>query len=427
MKFVFADSLDLVDPNYNFLNDENGTGRQPYWDDQYPHELLGYAPYQGMLVSRAIVGDHHFVGKYSESQAMRFRRVGAREFLRLNRPEFRDLMIMGDCGAFSYCGQQVPPYTPADTVEFYGDGKFTHGCSIDHIIFDFDPDAKGFSSGSDDARHRFGVTLELASEFFGASRVLGSGFTPIGVVQGWSCESMAEAARQLLAMGYRYIAIGGLVPLKTDAIHRAVAAVDEVVRDYSDARMHLLGFAKADEIQQFKGYRVASFDTTSPLIRAFKDARRNYFLPGADGGLQYFAAIRIPSALESNALQRLVKMGRLQQEALVKLEGQALTAIRAFGRGETDVDSTLDALLAYARPFQATIKGSEETVEKRLVTLRNHYARTLDARPWRHCNCAVCQQAAIEVIVFRGSNRNKRRGIHNLAVFDEHINNINRL
>ena len=56
MKFIFADSLDYIDPGYDFLLDRNADGRRPYWDDQYPHEALGYAPYQGMLVSRAIVG-----------------------------------------------------------------------------------------------------------------------------------------------------------------------------------------------------------------------------------------------------------------------------------------------------------------------------------------------------------------------------------
>jgi hypothetical protein len=106
---------------------------------------------------------------------------------------------------------EEPPYTPEDTVEFYADGGFTHGCSIDHIIFELDTKVKGLNGGSEQARDRFDITLDLADAFFKASRILGQGFTPIGVVQGWSPASMAEAARRLLAMGYRYLAIGGLV------------------------------------------------------------------------------------------------------------------------------------------------------------------------------------------------------------------------
>lgn len=140
MKFIYADSMDFVDPGYDFLHDRNAEGRSPYWDDLYPHEILGYAPYDGILVSRGIVGDHRISGKYTEAQAMRFRRVGARTFLRLDAPRYGDLAIFGDCGAFTYHKEPEPPYTPEEMVEFYGDAGFTHGCSVDHIIFDFDED-----------------------------------------------------------------------------------------------------------------------------------------------------------------------------------------------------------------------------------------------------------------------------------------------
>ena len=421
MKFVFADSMDYVDPNFDFINDQNAANRKPYWDDQYPHELLGYAPYDGMLVSRAIVGDHLFPGKYTEAQAMRFRRVGARNFLRLDRPEHAGMMLMGDCGAFSYSTSEVPPYTVDDTVEFYADAGFTHGCSIDHIIFEFDPAAKGTEGGSPIARDRFDITLELAQHFFRASRELGDGFIPIGVVQGWSPGSMTEAAHSLLAMGYRYLAIGGLVPLRTETIHQAVDAVDAAVRCKTDARIHLLGFAKADEIGQFSRYRVASFDTTSPLIRAFKDARRNYYLRDNDGHMAYYTAIRIPQAHENNTLKRQIKSGRLHQETLTRMESNALSALRAYSNRRIGVESALDAIIDYARPVHCSPGESEQTLERRMATLRKHYRQTLESRPWERCQCGVCSMSGVEVIVFRGSNRNKRRGIHNIGVFREHL------
>ncbi|WP_287378210.1 hypothetical protein [Mesorhizobium sp.] len=122
MKFIFADSLDHVDPRYDFIRDRYAAGRTPYWDDFYPHEIMGYAPYDGVLVSRGIVGGAAVGGKYTEAQAMRFRRVGARTFLRLDTPEFAHLPIFGDCGAFTYHKEELPPYTPEDTAEFYDDG-----------------------------------------------------------------------------------------------------------------------------------------------------------------------------------------------------------------------------------------------------------------------------------------------------------------
>ena len=40
--------------------------------------------------------------------------------------------------------------------------------------------------------------------------------------------------------------------------------------------------------------------------------------------------------------------------------------------------------------------------------------RTLTDRPWQRCPCKVCQTSKVEVILHRGSNRNKRRGFHNI-------------
>lgn len=88
--------------------------------------------------------------------------------------------------------------------------------------------------------------------------------------------------------------------------------------------MHVLGFARADEIGSFRDFGITSFDTASPMIRSFKDANKNYFLPDASGGLTYYTAIRIPQALENNKLMALVKRGALGQEELVRLEREAL-------------------------------------------------------------------------------------------------------
>lgn len=426
MKFFFADSQDYVDPLYDFINDMPGEGRQPYWDDQYPHEILGYTPYDGVLVSRAIVGDPGASGRYSESQAMRFRRVGAREFLRFNLPEHLDKPVFGDCGAFSYSKQKTPPYTASDTVEFYGDGQFTHGCSIDHIIFEFDSNAKGLDGGSEESRERYNITLQLASEFIAESRVLGKHFTPVGIIQGWSPASLADAAIKLVKMGYQYLAIGGLVPLNVRDIHQAVTAVHNAVNQWPQVKLHLLGFAKADNLHEFTQYKqVASFDTTSPLLRAFKDKNKNYYLPNSEGKLDYFTAIRIPQALDNTKLKNHAKAGHFIQEDLLRMESAALETLRSFDKREADIEEVLDALIAYSRPLHWTPKISEDSLKRQLHTLRLHYQRTLEVRPWQHCGCTICRTASVETIIFRASNRNKRRGIHNIGVFYDHLKRIN--
>lgn len=421
MKFIFADSMDFVDPGYDFVTDRHAPGRKAYWDDAYPHEILGYAPYDGVLVSRGIVGDHRVPGKYSQSQAMRFRRVGVRTFLRLDTPKFASLDLFGDCGAFTYVKQDVPPYAPNDTAEFYDDCGFTHGCSVDHIIFDFDERAVGMQGGSLEARRRFDLTLDNAAEFRREAAHSGR-FTPLGVIQGWSPQSMAEAGRRLAAMGYDYLAVGGMVPLKSDQIRAALGAIRDVVP--SSVRLHILGFAKANEIGSFGPFGITSFDTTSPLLRAFKDAKQNYFVRTGAGRLKYYMAVRVPQSLENLQLQRLVREGAFRAEDLTQLEADALVTLRAYARRELALDHVLEPVLRYGA-IVATGQAYDQVKDTpTIIKLAAAYRETLRDRPWEACGCQICKQAGIEVMLFRASNRNKRRGMHNLDVYNQIVGDL---
>lgn len=421
MKYIFADSIDTVDPGYDFLTDRFSPTRSSHWDDQYPHELMATPPYAGVLVSRGIVGDHRFAGKYTPAQAMRFRRLGARKFLRLDTPKLQHMPIFGDCGAFSYVTEDVPPYTPAEILEFYADAGFTHGCSVDHIIFDFYREDGSPVAGSSDARRRFDITLENACEFLRLSRELGPSFTPLGVAQGWSPSSLAEAAYRLEQMGYSYLAIGGLVPLRAEDIHRCLKAIH--ARISPTTRIHLLGFAKAEQIDQFVGYNIASFDSTSPLIRAFKDAKSNYYIEGSNG-LDYYSAVRIPQAIDNNRLLRAVKTGKLEQEVLLRLEATALNAVRGYDRDAVTLEDAVEAVAEYGSLLAPDPMEDTVSREKLRNGIRESTRRTLTDRPWKRCRCVVCKELSIEVMIFRSSNRNKRRGFHNLGVFYAHVQKL---
>jgi len=427
MKFIFADCLDYVDPDYNFETDSSSPKRRPYWDDMFPHEIMEETPYDGILISRAIVGDHLLKGKYSESQSMRFRRVGAREFLRFNRPKDQDKWLFGDCGAFQYSKFEKPPYTPYDMVQFYDDGGFTHGCSVDHIIFHFNAKLTGMDLPEDpvaaeDCKRRFEITLENASQFIKESRSISQRFIPIGVIQGWSPGSMAKAASELLKMGYNYLAIGGLVPLRSEEIHQALKGIFDEITYNPLAKIHLLGFEKADILDQFIGsYPITSIDTTSPLTKAFRDETKNYYLSNGRGSLDYYTSIRIPQALENISFKRAVQEGSLQCEHIEILEKQALCKIRQYAARQVDLDEALASIMDYSRIFYIAKKLSPEKIENKIDSLSLRYKRTLQDRPWEICKCRICRECSIEVLIFRASNRNKRRGIHNIKVFHDHI------
>jgi len=346
-------------------------------------------------------------------------RDGARRFLRFDGPAHKDLMLMGDCGAFAYLDHPEPAFKPAEVVEFYLDAGFTHGVSPDHVILQCELDNPPATRMPQDTRRRFDITLENAKEFFKLARTEGNAFVPVGAVQGWSPKSMAKAADALVKMGYKYLAIGGLVPLRVDAIKQVLGCIREAIGP--GTALHLLGFAKAEQIGEFTGYGISSFDSTSPLIRAFKDEKANYYTEDTQGGLAYYTAIRIPQAMENPRLMQGVKRGLFAADDLHVREERALRMLRAFDQGKESIEATLNSVMDY---HQYLVRGESDDLNaqnKALERTRARIERTLRDAPWKHCGCAICRSAGVDVIIFRSSNRNKRRGFHNLGVYHKHV------
>jgi hypothetical protein len=423
MKFLYSDTQDYVDPDYNFIEDRTAPGRKKYWDDMYAHEIMSPAPYDGLLVSMSGLRQAEGVAtskvRYSTAEEQRFLRDGARKFLRYGGPKFAKSMLMGDCGAFAYVEHEYPAYKPKEVVEFYDQAGFTHGVSPDHIIFDCDLSNPPATQIPVSTLNRYQITQQNAEIFFNLVEEEDFPFEPMGAVQGWSPKSMAESAQILEKMGYRYLAIGGLVPLKVDAIHEVLKYLRSAIKP--ETKIHLLGFAKADHIHQFLDYGITSFDSTSPLIRAFKDQKSNYFLPKSGGGIDYYAAIRIPQSIENTRLVRGIKMGLFNPDVLMIKEKLALAAVRGLDAGTASGQDALSAVMEYHQ-FLLRGEGTDlSTQEKELRSTELLVSRTIRDMPWKHCDCDICRKVGVEVIIFRSSNRNKRRGFHNLHVYHQHV------
>ena len=71
-----------------------------------------------------------------------------------------------------------------------------------------------------------------------------------------------------------------------------------------------------------------------------------------------------------------------------------------------------------------TMIGQSQDLGKRMLEAQQQLMRTLEAAPWRQCGCAICKAARIEVMIFRASNRNKRRGFHNLRVYHQYVKGV---
>lgn len=75
-----------------------------------------------------------------------------------------------------------------------------------------------------------------------------------------------------------------------------------------------------------------------------------------------------------------------------------------YSRYEVAASEVLDAVIEYDERLSRSSDAR---------SMRAKYERTLLDRPWEKCDCPFCRDAGIHVLIFRGSNRNKRRGAHN--------------
>lgn len=404
MKFFFPDSQDQIDPRFDFVTEERSILRVRQRDDLYAHEALRTPPFDGLLVSKAIVdGAGGGVGKYTVSQRHRLYRQRAQRFFRLDHAS-RPLEIMGDCGAFNYVREDVPPYTPDEVIDFYHHCGVDLGVSVDHVIFGYNP---ATDNGVDDAAlpdwsRRQAITLDLAAEFLTACRRRKTTFEPLGVAQGWSPASYTHSVATLQNMGYQRIALGGMVPLRTHHIMSCLTAIDDVRE--GTTRLHLLGISRCENAAGFASLGVTSFDSTSPFQQAFKDDRDNYYTAE-----RTYVAIRVPQVDGNNKLKDAIRAGRISQDAAISLERESLRLLRAYAIREARLDDVINTLRAYESLYDPR---KDHTVA---------YRETLTDRPWERCACGICDRIGIEVIIFRGAERNKSRGFHNLHVFSRRL------
>jgi hypothetical protein len=388
MKFFFPDSQDQVDPSFDFVSEERSSARLRHRDDEYAHEVFKRPPFDGILVSKAVLDS----GRYSLPQKHRMLRSGVRSFFRITDPL---LQTMGDCGAFAYVREEEPPFSVAEVVEFYQTMGFDYGMSVDHIILGYEPSDRNVP---EDWRSRQALTLRLAERFLSRHSTTGAKFIPIGVAQGWSPTSYVHSVIRLQELGYKYLALGGMVGLKTVDILKCLKEIKQALAP--GVSLHLLGITRIESVLEFGDYGVTSIDSTSPLRQAFKDMRDNYY---ADD--RTYTAIRVPQVEANPQLVRLIKAGRVDQTEARRLEQACLKVINAFDKKLASVTETVDLLVEYERLYE----------DRR--TFEDIYRETLEERPWDRCPCEVCRALGIHVMLFRGAERNRRRGFHNLFVF----------
>jgi hypothetical protein len=379
LQYFIPEWDDLVDPDYDFATDTHSGGAADWSNQAYAHQLYPEPNYDGLLVSKVIA-------EATRRKKERLHRHGVHRHLRVP-PEF---FVMGDCGAFGYVNEDRPPYSTEEILDYYTRLGFDAGVSVDHLI----------TPGTHHQRQeRYDLTLQNAEDFLKEHRRRGLRWEPIGAVQGWDAESYASAARRCVTMGYGYVALGGLVRTNTREILRIVRAVHEVVPD--SVKVHLFGLARLGALNAFADLGVRSVDSASYLRQAWTRTAASYVLEH-----DAYAALRIPDLNKGPSGKRVRQQSTVSPDRLAALEQAALKAVRAYAGRDCSLDACLNALLDYDR-----------FVTSDRVDMAGHYRKTLEARPWEQCPCLVCSRWGVEVIIFRGNNRNRRRGFHNTFVF----------
>ncbi len=369
-KYFIPDWDDRVDPQFDFLNE---TARNRGWEHEaYAHEIFESPPYDGILVSKV-------VEETSRQRKERLRRLGVHAALRVPA----HFPVLGDCGAFGYIDQPVPPYSASDVIDYYTLCGFDLGVSVDHLI----PTAD-----HPDRELRYRITLKNAREFLREHARRKCSWIPVGAVQGWDPESYAEAAARTAKMGYRLIALGGLVRSSTREILDILHAVKPVLP--KGVGLHLFGLSRTALLPELASHQVLSVDSASALRQAWLSPDQNYHTEEKN-----YCALRVP---QSKGIKTLAA-----DSGALKLERELLDALRGLDTGAVDSSVAWEKLERYTHLTVPEI--SSPRMKKMQLTM--------ERRPWQSCSCSICRQWGVEVAIFRGNNRNRRRGFHNTWVF----------
>ena len=411
MKYFIPDWDDRVDPNFDFNADFEQTRKSDSYKGRvYAHEIFENPPYHGILIS---LGMFHKKLRLENSNSQPSIRgfTNIKEYLRID--DQNPLQVMGDCGAFSYVNQEKGPFSVTETADLYANLGFDLGISLDHLVVKSIVDENGekIDLDEDEQEQRRQLSLKNAEEFLKYCQEKKYSFIPIGSAQGLSTEDYIDSVNQLIEMNYEYIALGGLTRCTTAQVEEIVTAVMEQVisQKQPGIKVHLLGILRPQLLEKFRRFGITSFDSASYFRKAWLRASMNYF--GIDGN--WYAAIRVPYSWNPNIRAGAEEQG-ISLDELPRLEKEALNALKQTATSQKELDTALEVVLKYDRLLSRT---SEK------MDLKEQYKQTLQSRVWEKCSCEICKGIGFDVMIFRGANRNRRRGFHNVKMFYDHILN----
>lgn len=411
MLYFLPDWDDMLDEHFDFRGDRFSAPKKADRQEVHCTRLMAdQRMCDGVLVSLAqhmAVRSKGALKKFASTDAGTLAPEPMRHRFGLSENQW----LFGDCGAFSYVNKPEPDIESGRALAMYQLYGFDFGASVDHIPVPVISTLEGKRFLSPEERvRRVDITKENAAEFIALHRKRKCTFVPVGVIQGLDPESYARQLREYVDMGYEHVGIGGLVPRSDKDILEVVQALDGERRAGGlEPWIHLFGVYRPKIHRQLREFGATSFDSATYFRKAWLRSGQNYLNPD---GKSWHAAIRIPMTSDPRTRKRL-EASNLPLNELAKLEREALDALHEYDDGRRSLESTIQAVEAY----DFLLKRGEDHG----VNLIPAYEQTLAERPWEKCGCAICQSTGIDVVIFRGANRNKRRGTHNTAILYESV------
>ena len=405
--YFLPDWDDLLDPHFDFEADMFSAPTRAERVDRHCADLMKPARIaDGILLSLA----------QCQAQKGLLRKPAGTEKTALAPPPIRqhfgleeDQYLFGDCGAFSYVNEDLPALDVDNAVALYESYGFDFGASVDHMpVATITKGGRKLPLSSGERSERIRITRQNAEMFIASARQRQAQFTPVGILHGLDPDDYASSVYQYYALGYRHMAIGALVPLPDKAIRGIVESV-MAVADRLPQRpwVHLFGIFRPKLQSLFRELKVDSFDSATYFRKAWLRSDQNYL--SANG--EWYAALRVPMTTDGRVLRRLEDVNA-DLETVRQEERDVLRLLCQYDREEVPLRVVLDALLSY----DSNLARRSET-----QSMRSRYHRTLQERPWRYCACNFCRGIGIHVAIFRGANRNRRRGAHNTLMLYSQI------
>ena len=378
---------------------------------QYAHEIFGAkaTPYDGMLVSLAQI--YTGKGTLSRLDVNTVKVTDLRKAMKIPK----ELLLFGDCGAFSYASEDKPPFTPEYAARLYDRFGFDAGASVDHIplpeivVKNDKGELVRQALTERERRCRMQLTTRNAEAFLATCKGHRYKFVPIGVIHGLDTKSYALSVHHYIDMGYQHIALGGLVPKSDSEILEICCAARDAIQtrtrtEKENVWLHLFGILRPKIQSSFRLLGVSSFDSASYLRKAWLRSDQNYL---AADGRRWYSTIRVPLS-SSKRLLKTAKEKKISEEELRRREMRCLIALNNFDGTKRAHQSVVDAINEYGPLLER--RGEDNHFYEK-------HDELLNDRPWKKCRCPVCRDLGIDVVVFRGNGRNKRRGFHNTWVF----------